>query len=212
MYAAAWYVTIFKCDENKSQLVHMDVDPQLLLSNERWCYNKYFSTTDTKHFWINDYWVMVWMCISFCWIIIMYEAHRSVSFDIYSCRQTSISEEKIQCVHSNDASSDHMQICPSNITSMNSKSLNKPMTIPLQSIQMTAFIENNIWTYSTLIELRVTQPRPCLFKQIQIQYLLSRCYRVVRLISMPKPLEFVRENGSVSGWAVGPRLSSPMVV
>ena len=50
-------------------------------------------------------------------------------------RQTSASQERIQFVHSNDASSDHMQMYPSSITSLKLKSLNKSLVIPLRSIQ-----------------------------------------------------------------------------
>ena len=75
------------------------------------------------------------MGISVCCIIIIFEPHRSLSFDINACRQTPVSQERIQFVHSNDASSDHMQLYPSRITSLKLKSLNKSLVIPLQSIQ-----------------------------------------------------------------------------
>ena len=77
------------------------------------------------------------MGISVCCIIIIFEPHRSLSFDINACtcRQTPVSQERIQFVHSNDASSDHMQLYPSSITSLKLKSLNKSLVIPLQSIQ-----------------------------------------------------------------------------
>ena len=79
------------------------------------------------------------MGISVCCIIIIFEPHRSLSFDINALEldkhPTSVSQERIQFVHSNDASSDHMQLYPSSITSLKLKSLNKSLVIPLQSIQ-----------------------------------------------------------------------------
>ena len=48
---------------------------------------------------------------------------------------TSISYKRIHFVHSNDVSSEHMQLYPPNITSSESKSLNKSSKIPPRSIK-----------------------------------------------------------------------------
>ncbi len=159
--------------ENKSQLVHMNVYTQLFMSNERWCYSKYFGTIDTKHCWNNDHRDMLWMCVSFCCLVIIDQAHSSVSFNTNTCVWIYISYKRIYFVHSNDVSSDHMQLYPSNINLLKPKSLNKSLKIPLRSIQTqcgvitTAFFGDNMCTYSTQIELQVTQLWPCLFNHLQ---------------------------------------------
>jgi len=144
------------------------------------------------------------MGISFCCIRITFEPHRSLSFDINACRQTPVSQERIQFVHSNDASSDHMQLYPSRITSLKLKSLNKSLVIPLRSIQKlysaitTTFFGNIICPNFTLIELNITLSRPYLINQIQLEF--YPCCRMEGLIWMTKSLELLGKLSCVGRW------------